>query len=62
MKKNIKAVDIPATIKKVNKDKKNYYNLVINVNGMDVQVEPKFLNGKQKRLYVYKLAQLMGDK
>lgn len=62
MKKDIKAVDIPATIKKVNKDKKNYYNLVININGMDVQVEPKFLNEKQKRLYVYKLAQLMGDK
>lgn len=43
------------------KDGNTYYNISIHVDGMAVQLEPKFLNNKQKALLRYKLAKLMGD-
>ena len=53
--------EIKTTCKKVVKNKKVYYNINLEVEGMKFQVEPKFLNAKQKALLKHKLARLMGD-
>lgn len=56
-----KTIEIPATIKKVAKDGYIYYNVTINIEGMDLCIAPKFLNFKQRILLRHKLARLMGD-
>lgn len=55
-----KTIEIPATIKKVAKDGYTYYNVTINIDGMDIAIAPKFLNIKQTILLRHKLARLMG--
>lgn len=52
---------IKASVKKAQKDGKVYYNIIVEVEGMKVQVAPKFLNNKQKALLNHKLARAVGD-
>lgn len=59
--KDIKQLDTTLTIKRANVEGKTYYNLRINIDGMDVAIQTKFLNKKQSALLRHKLARLMGD-
>lgn len=48
-------------IVKTIKNNKTYYNIKVNICGMTFQVDPKFLNSKQKALLRHKIARLVGD-
>lgn len=48
-------------IVKTTKNNKTYYNLKVKICGMTFQVDPKFLNAKQKALLRHKIAILVGD-
>lgn len=59
--KKTKQVVAVATIKKVVKEGKTFYNIIVDIDGFRVQCEPKFLNVKQKCLLKHKCAVVYGD-
>lgn len=52
---------VEALISKATKNNRVYYNISVTIEGMKVQLQPKFLNNKQKGLLNHKIARLVGD-